>query len=607
MNALPLRAKRSIRLLPALALALSGLQVSVAQTSSDAQTIAHAAPANSELDAQLFYQLLVGEMEVREGEFGTAYELLLDAARRTHDEQLFKRAVDIAAVHGHAGEQALGAARAWRATLPDSVEAHRYVIQLLMALNRVDEIAEPLGSLLSITPQEERPALIGALPRFFQRASDKRGVVALLEQVLKPYQEQPATRTACQVALGRAALAAGDVPRALALAEQAHADEPKALGPALLALELLPGTPSAERIVTEYLTTPDAAPTLRLAYARVLTGVQRYSDAIAQLDAVTRAQPQWPAPWLSLGALHLELRQPKPAEEALKHFVQLAQTAAAATAATQAADSDSEEAAGASAASDDGLTQAWLLLAQAAEQRGDVKAAEAWLARIDSPQRALDVQFRRASLLMRKGKVDEARALVRAVPERNADDARAKLLAEAQVLRDGRRWREANAVLATANERFTDDVELLYEQAMIDEKLDRLDDMEKLLRRVIQLKPDHQHAYNALGYSLADRNMRLPEAKQLIQKALELTPGEPFITDSLGWVEYRMGHRDEAVRLLRQAYAARPDIEIAAHLGEVLWVNGQRDEARRVLRDARQRDNSNEVLRETLVRLKVDL
>jgi len=606
MNALPLRAKRSLRLLPALALPLCGLQPSVAQTASDAQTIVHAAPPNSELDAQLFYQLLVGEMEVHEGDFGSAYELLLDAARRTHDEQLFKRAVDIAAVHGHAGEQALSAARAWRAALPDSAEAHRYVIQLLMALNRVNEIAEPLGSLLSITPADERPALIGALPRFFQRASDKRGVVTLLEQVLKPYREQPATRTACQVALGRAALAAGDVPRALALAERAHADEPKALGPALLALELLPGTPSAERVVTEYLATPDAAPTLRLAYARVLTGVQRYSDAIAQLDAVTKAQPQWPAPWLSLGALHLELRQPKPAEEALKHFVQLAQTAAAATAA-QAADNDSDETGAASAASDDGLTQAWLLLAQAAEQRGDVKAAEGWLARIDNPQRALDVQFRRASLLMRKGKVDEARALLRAVPERSADDARAKLLAEAQVLRDGRRWREANAVLTTANQRFADDVELLYEQAMIDEKLDRLDEMEKLLRRVIELKPDHQHAYNALGYSLADRNLRLPEAKQLIEKALSLTPGEPFITDSLGWVEYRMGHRDEAVRLLRQAYAARPDIEIAAHLGEVLWVNGQRDEARRVLRDARQRDNSNEVLRETLARLKVDL
>jgi Flp pilus assembly protein TadD len=120
------------------------------------------------------------------------------------------------------------------------------------------------------------------------------------------------------------------------------------------------------------------------------------------------------------------------------------------------------------------------------------------------------------------------------------------------------------------------------------------------------LKPEFHHAYNALGYSLADRNVRLPEAKALIQKALELVPGEPFITDSLGWVEFRLGNRDEALRLLRTAWAARPDTEIGAHLGEVLWVLGQHDEARRILREARSRDADNDVLREVLKRLKVE-
>ena len=142
------------------------------------------------------------------------------------------------------------------------------------------------------------------------------------------------------------------------------------------------------------------------------------------------------------------------------------------------------------------------------------------------------------------------------------------------MLRDVKLWSDANAVLAQANQQFPDDVDLLYEQSMMAEKLNRLDEMERLLRKVIELKPDHHHAYNALGYSLAERNLRLPEAKQLIQKALELSPGEPFITDSLGWVEYRLGNRDEALRLLRGAYQSRPDPEIAAHLGEVLWVVG---------------------------------
>ena len=210
-------------------------------------------------------------------------------------------------------------------------------------------------------------------------------------------------------------------------------------------------------------------------------------------------------------------------------------------------------------------------------------------------------------MLARQGKLNEARESIRRVPEQTTADARAKLLAEAQLLREQKAWGEAEKVLAQANQQFPDDVDLLYEQAMMDEKLDRLDEMERLLRRVIALKPDHHHAYNALGYSLAERKVRLPEARELIVKALELSPGEPFITDSLGWVEYRLGNRDEALRLLRGAYQSRPDPEIAAHLGEVLWATGQTEEARRVWREGRSRDSSNDVLKETLARLRVDL
>jgi len=180
-------------------------------------------------------------------------------------------------------------------------------------------------------------------------------------------------------------------------------------------------------------------------------------------------------------------------------------------------------------------------------------------------------------------------------------------MAEAGVLRDVKHWKEAFEVLGSANQRFPGDADLLYEQAMMAEKLDRMDEMERLLRKVIEIKPDNAHAHNALGYSLADRRIRLPEARSLIQKALELSPGDPFITDSLGWVEYRMGNRDEALRLLRQAYKARPDPEIAAHLGEVLWAYGQQDEAKRVWTEAKGRDAGNDVLRETLSRLKVGL
>jgi tetratricopeptide (TPR) repeat protein len=563
---------------------------------------------NSNLDSALFYQLLRSELELSGGEADNAYQLMLDAARRTHDETLFRRAVQMA-LQARSGDQALAATVAWRAAAPTSLEALRYQSQLLIALNRPVEAMDPLGALLRATPAGERSSLVASLPRFLQRTSDPKQTAALVEKLLQPYIEANETRTAARVAVGRLWLQAEDTPRALAMLTRAQHDDPAAPSPALLALEMMRATPAAEGVVQDYLQQPKAEPVVRLNYARVLTSAQRYPEAVMQLEQLTRDQPDLAPAWLTLGALQLELRKPQEAETALKRFVELAQSGAPAGITTPAAapTDDDDDDAPSTTAPDRGLVQAWLLLAQAAEMRGDYAGAEAWLAKVDSPQRALEVQTRRAEILARQGKLREARALVQKVPERTPDDARAKLLAEAQVLREVKRWREAEEVMAQANKRFPDDPDLLYEQAMIEEKLDRMDEMERLLRRVIELKPDHQHAYNALGYSLADRNKRLPEAKALIEKALQLSPDEPFITDSLGWVEYRMGNRKEALSLLRKAYGARPDTEIAAHLGEVLWVDGQKDEARKVLRDARRRDAGNEVLSEMLARLKVDL
>jgi tetratricopeptide (TPR) repeat protein len=563
-----------------------------------AQTLAVAAVSNSVLDAQLMYQLLIGEMELRSGEAGTAYEVMLDAARRTKDEQLFRRATDIA-LESRSGDKALAAVKAWRTALPGSLEALRFQVQLLVSLNRVPESLEPLRALLAATPAAQRSGIIAALPRYFARTADRKQAATLLEQALQPYLDNTDTATASRVSLGQAWLAASDPAKALDLAQRAHARDPRDEGPALLATDMLPATAAAEAVVLSQLKAKPDSHGVRLAYVRTLTVSQRYADAIAQIDALTKIAPTLAPPWLTLGALHLELRHPAEATTALRNFVRLSE--AAGPAAKEEGDASEAE------APDQSLTQAWLLLAQAAEQQGDFKAAETWLAKVDNPQRALEVQARRASLLARQGKVAEARELIRRAPEKTAEDARAKLLAEAQLLRDQKDWREAGVVLAAASRRFPDDVDLLYEQSMTAEKLNQVDEMERLLRQVIALKPDHHHAYNALGYSLAERNVRLPEAKTLIQKALELSPGEPFITDSLGWVEFRLGNRDEALRLLRGAYQSRPDPEIAAHLGEVLWVAGQKDEARRVLREARSRDATNDVLREVLARLRVDL
>ncbi len=603
-------------------LAIAQTTAPPASSAATAEDGAAQAPHRSALDALMFYQLLIGEMELRSGQAGVAFEVLLDAARRSRDEQLFRRAVDVA-LQNRVGDQALVATKAWRAALPESLDALRTQLQILVALNRINDVGEPLRALLARTPEAERGGLISSVPRFLQRAGEARAVAGLIEEQLQPYAGAASTKVAARVAIGRGWLAAGDTDKALTLARAAASDDATAAGPALLAMDLMGRQPAAEDVVSAHLRQPSAEPAVRLAYVRVLVQAQRHADAIKQLEIATRLQPELAAPWLTLGALHVELKHPPQADAALLRYVDLVTAAGAggplaagtATATAPAPadkdDDDDQEAATSTDSAADargaGLVQAWLLLAQSAELRGDFAAAEKYLARVDSPQRALEVQSRRATILARQGRLREARELLQKLPERQPDDARAKLVAEAHLLRELKRWGDSHAVLAAASQRWPDDTELVYEQAMMAEKLDRVDEMERLLRRVIAAKPEHQHAYNALGYSLADRGQRLPEARALIAKALELAPGDPFITDSLGWVEYRLGNRDEALQLLRQAYASRPDTEIAAHLGEVLWASGQHDEARRVWREGRSRDAANEVLRETLARLKPDL
>jgi tetratricopeptide (TPR) repeat protein len=573
----------------------------LAAGSAAAQPSEPATPAaNSPLDAPLFYQLLLGELDLRNGDAAAAAAKFLDVARRTRDEALFRRSVEVA-LQSRNGDAALAAARAWRQTLPDSLDALRFEFQILAVLNRGNELAEPIRLLLARTPVAERNAAIAALPRLTQRVADKRALATQVDDILKPYVDAPPTRTAARVASARLWDQVGDDARALALAERAHADDPQSAMPALLALELMVKSPAAEKIVTAFLAQPKADANVRLGYVRSLSATQRLVEAEAQMRTLATEQPAQAGYWLSLGALQLELRQPKDAETSLQRYLQLSPPPPAPASATETDDEEQDT------FHEGGRTQAWLMLAQAAEMRGDSKTAAQWLDKIDDPQRALEVQTRRATLLAKQGKLREARALVQQAPERRPEDARAKLIAESQVLRDVKRWPEAHAVLVTANERFPSDIDLLYEQAMIAEKLDRTDEMERVLRRVLELKPDHHHAYNALGYSLAERNVRLPEARDLIAKAVELAPTDPFIADSLGWVEYRLGNHTQALAHLRRAYAARPDVEIAAHLGEVLWVSGAREEARRVWREGRSRDADNEVLRETLARLQVRL
>jgi tetratricopeptide (TPR) repeat protein len=540
------------------------------------------------LDAELFYQLLLGEINARGTEPAAGYSLVLDAARRTNDPALYQRAVDIA-FHARSGDAALQAANAWKQAFPDSREANRYVLQILLALNRVPDSAAALKHELALAIPQDRDAVLATVPRIYSRVSDKKVAADVVEKALADYLAQPATGAPAWTAVGRMRLAAGDMAGAVDAAQRAQGVNPQSEAPALLALELMdPKLPQAEVLVRRYLG-GKPLPELRMGYARALLDAQRYSEATQQLQLVTAEKPGYPEAWLVQGTLQLQDNQDAAAEASLKRYLELAQN-------QRTGDERNR-----------GLAQAYLSLSRIAEKRKDFPLAGAWLDKIENTQDLVAAQNRRASILAGQGKLPEARKLLKALPERTPEDARMKLNAEVQLLREHKQFKAAYELLGQAIAKPPFDADLVYDQAMIAEKMGNLAEMERLLRQVIAAKPEYHNAYNALGYSLADRNLRLPEAKELIQKALTFAPEDPFISDSLAWVEFRMGNKAEALRILNAAYKMRPDADIAAHLGEVLWSLGQRDRAQAIWKEGLLLNSENETLQETLKRLRVKL
>jgi tetratricopeptide (TPR) repeat protein len=543
------------------------------------------APAASAIDAPLFYQLLLGELSVQGGDPGAGYSLLLDAARKTNDADLFQRAVDIA-LQSRAGDAALQAARAWSQAQPSSQAARQVTLQILLALNQIRETGDLLKVQLAALPVQERSAAISAIPRAFIRVSDKKEAARIVEQALAEHLNRPETGAAAWIAVGRMRVLAGDPKGALDAAQRAVAFDPHAEGATLLALEVMgPEQPLAETMVRQSLE-KGAKPEIRMAYARALLETQRLSEAIGQLEIVTTEKPDYAPAWLSLGLLQLQVGQSASADLSLQRYLALVPSA--------------QDEAGLR-----GRTEAFLALAQIAERRKDFVSAGNWLDRVENPEDRITTTARRASILARQGKLDQARALIRDWPQRTPADARVKLMAEVQLLRDNGQADAAYALLGAAIARQPDDFDLLYDQALIAEKLGNYEAMERLLRQLIAAKPDYHHAYNALGYSLAERNVRLNEARQLVNKALEFAPDDPMIRDSLGWVEYRSGNLAEALRILESAFKARPDADIAAHLGEVLWKSGQREQALSVWKQGLLLGSDSDTLTETLKRLQV--
>jgi tetratricopeptide (TPR) repeat protein len=521
-----------------------------------------------ELTGEILYEFLLAEIAAQRGQLTLSASSYLDLAKSTRDPRIVRRAAEIA-FHARQFDTALEAGRLWQSLEPESPQARQMVSTLLLASGSIDELAGSLAQDLAAEAPREGDALI-RLGRAFARYPDKQAVNRLVEQLTLPYLALPeAHLVLAQAAIGVADVAGarGEIDRALAL-------RPGWELAALFKAEIL--NKGAERLdfLKSWLAANPDANDVRLGYARALVGEKLYEASRVEFRRLLSANPDNPDILYAVGILSLQVNDTAEAERQLKRFIEIGRG---------------------------DLDPARFYLGQITDQGGRFDEALRWYDQVAGGEHLLPAKVRAAQVLLRQNKLDEARERLAAARATIPGDVRL-LVAEAQLLRDAGRQEEAFAFLASALELQPEDPDLLYETALAAEKLGYVDLMERHLRRLIVVKPESAQGYNALGYSLADRNLRLDEAAQLLDQALALSPDDPFILDSKGWLLFRQGNHAAALELLQKAYANKPDPEIAAHIGEVLWALGRPKEAVAVWREASKEHPTNEALAATIKR-----
>jgi len=536
-----------------------------------------------ELSEEILFKILSSEIAFQRGQWQAAYVTLLGTAQQTRDPRLAKRAAEIALAARRPNE-ALAAVRLWTELAPHSDEALQNYLGLIMLGDNIGEMQPLLTQRLAEAAPQARGPMILQIQRLLSRARDKTAAFNILEAVTAPYP----TLVETHLALSQGAFANRDAVRARDEANQALKLKPDSELAILTLAQVTQDPPEAMKLVADFLKKYPDAREVRIAYARGLVEQKQFEQARSQFQVLLKDDQEDLTTLFALGILNVQTNHLPEAETYLKRYLQVL--------ATQPEDERDP-------------TQALLLLSQIAEERNDIPGALKWLEQVEPGEAYINVQIRRAQLLAKRGDINGARAVLQqAQAEAGNDREQMQLIqGEAQVLRDGERYQDAADVLSAGLKRFPESTDLLYDYAMVTDKTGNYKDMETALRKIIELAPNNQHAYNALGYSFADRNIRLPEAVTLIKKAVQLAPEDAFIADSLGWAEFRLGNLDEAEKELRRAYALRPDPEIGIHLGEILWTRGKQDEAKRLWREAQSKDPKNDVLKSTLDRLKVQL
>ncbi|MCB1960636.1 MAG: tetratricopeptide repeat protein [Rhodocyclaceae bacterium] len=543
--------RRATRLAACLALSLGAIGAA-ADTPPELASLQMPGQA---LSPQVFHDVLLAEIALARGRLDIAVPVYQRVLQMTQDVRVARRATELA-LYARRMDAALAAAKVWAALDPESIDAQRV---LSGTIGGSELSAEQLEMRMAEGLAKSGPRLPGvllSLNRALTQMPDKAVARSIIERVTEPYLEF----AEAHFARAHAAFAARDTVSSLNSLDAALTRRPDWEQAVVLKAQIQQADDPAQAVATleSYLGVYPDNVDVRRAYGRALLGVKRYPEARAAFESVIAVQPDDQSSRYAVAMIALETKDLAVARQHLEALRE-----------ADYPDADALE----------------MGLAQVAEAEGDMAGALAHFDAVTESPRRDRAQLQIARMLAQGGDVDAARQRLRALEGGDEERASYRLI-EAQLLRDAGRVGDALRAVDEGLQFKPDDPDLLYESAMLADRLGRREGMEGRLRKLIALKPDYAHAYNALGYSLADRGERLDEAEALIRRAVALRPEDPFIMDSLGWVRYRQGAFDEARQILEKAYALRADPEIAAHLGEVMWAMGDRDAARSTWRTA---------------------
>ena len=524
---------------------------------------------NFRLDRKTLYEFLIAETAINRGQYQLAAQAYLDLARTTRDPRVARRATEIA-FYSRQITLAQEAATLWMQADPDSAQARQTLAVILVNASSLQD-SRPHLEIWLTADKDAIPQAFLQVNTLLARHADKLAVLGVIQDLAQPYPKVPEA----QLAVAQAAWNANQFDTALAAAQAAARLKPDWEVAALFQAQVLQRKSNAQAIefLQRYIKSYPKARDVRLNYARLLVAEKRLSDARTEFQLLIKEFPDNADVAVTIALLSMQLNEFDAAEAQLKRVLDLGPK-----------DPDTVR----------------YYLGQVNEERKRFDAALEWYKSVGPGEQFIPAQARVAGMIAKQGKLAEAREYLQKVPADNNQQRVLLTQAEAQILRDSNDYRGAFDLLGQALEKNPNYPDLLYDYAMAAEKIDRLDVVETNLRKLIEIKPDHAHAYNALGYTLADRTDRLQEAQGLIEQALKLAPQDPFIMDSMGWVLYRMGNFKSSYDYLDRAYKTRPDPEIAAHLGEVLWAEGKREEAEKLWRAALKENPDNASLRTTI-------